>query len=119
MTWNRYHEGVAEALGAPPPVFVHIPTDVLLKIVPERAASVADNFQFNNIFDNTAARTDLGFRYTISWIEGVKRAVTWLEQNRKSAPQEAAVIDDRIIQAWRDMQTSLVQAFQNIDGKSQ
>jgi len=66
MTWDQYHQGVAEALGAPSPKFVHIPTDMLVKIAPERAVSVADNFQFNNIFDNTAAHRDLGFRYTIS-----------------------------------------------------
>ena len=78
MTWDCYHQGVAAALGAPLPTIVHIPTDTLVKITPARAASVADNFQFNNIFDNSAAHRDLDFRYTISWREGVKRAVAWL-----------------------------------------
>lgn len=107
MTWDRYHQGVAEALGAPPPTCVHIPTDTLMKLVPERAASVADNFQFNNIFDNSAARTDLGFRYTISWVEGVRRAVSWLERNRQPAPSDDAGIDDQIIAAWREMEKSI------------
>ncbi len=108
MTWNSYHQGVAEALGAPPPTFVHIPTDSLLKIVSERAASVADNFQFNNIFDNSAAHSDLGFRYTIPWVEGVKRIVNWIEHNVKSSKPVDIGIDDQIIKAWQKMEESLV-----------
>jgi len=102
MTWNRYHEGVAEALGAPPSELVHIPTDLLLKIVPDRAASVADNFQFNNIFDNRAAQADLNFRSTISWVEGVKTVAAWLKNNPASVTPEEALLDDRIINAWRN-----------------
>ena len=78
-----------------------------------RAASVANNFQFNNIFDNTAAHNDLGFRYTISWVEGVKRAVTWLERNHKPADMSDAAIDDQIIDAWRDMETTFTQAVKD------
>jgi nucleoside-diphosphate-sugar epimerase len=107
MTWNRYHEAVAMALSAPPPTMIHIPTDVLVRLVPERAASVADNFQFNNIFDNAAAHRDLGFQYTISWIEGVKRAVDWLEHNHKPTLSDAAAIDDQILGAWGEMVSSL------------
>lgn len=108
MTWDQYHEGVAEALGAPKPTFVHIPTDTLVKLAPQRAASVADNFQFNNIFDNTAAHEDLGFRYTISWVEGVKRAVTWLERNRKSVVASDVAIDDEIIDNWRQAENAAI-----------
>lgn len=109
MTWDQYHQGVAEALGAPPPTFVHIPTDTLVKIAPERAVSVGDNFQFNNIFDNSAAHRELGFRYTISWVEGVRRAVAWLERNRKPSMPDDESIDDQIIGAWRDMEKTLLQ----------
>jgi nucleoside-diphosphate-sugar epimerase len=111
MTWDRYHQGVAEALGAPPPTFVHIPTDALVKLVPDRAVSVADNFQFNNIFDNSAAHVDLGFRYTVSWVEGVKRAVAWLERNRKPGIPDDILIDDQIIGTWSQMEQNLMTAF--------
>ncbi len=103
MTWNQYHEGVARALHVPCPELLHIPTDILMRIAPERSASVADNFQFNNIFDNSAARTDLGFQSTLLWAEGVKRVVAWLENNpAKSLPDESGV-DDRLIGLWRKM----------------
>ena len=107
MTWDQYHQGVAEALGAPPPTFVHISTNSLMKFVPQRAISVADNFQFNNIFDNSAAHMDLGFRYTIPWVEGVKRAVNWLERNRTPTVPQDAGIDDQIIETWRNVEESL------------
>ncbi len=112
MTWDAYHQSVAEALGAPPPTFVHIPTDALVKLVPERAVSVADNFQFNNIFDNSAAHADLGFRYTITWVEGVKRAVAWLERHRPPAAADDVGIDDQIISAWRKGEQTATQALQ-------
>jgi nucleoside-diphosphate-sugar epimerase len=111
MTWDSYHQGVAEALGAPQPTFIHIPTDLLVKIVPERAASVADNFQFNNIFDNSAAHADLDFRYTISWVEGVKRAVAWLEQNRKAVIPDDVSIDDQIISTWMTIEKTFTTSF--------
>ena len=101
MTWNRYHEGVAEALGAPPPDLVHIPTDLLLKVAPDRTASVADNFQFNNIFDNRAAQTDLKFRCTIPWIEGVRTVAAWLKDYPAPVTAEETELDDRIINSWR------------------
>lgn len=112
MTWDRYHQGVAEALGAPSPILVHIPTDTLMKLVPERAASVADNFQFNNIFDNSAAHADLDFRYTVPWVEGVKRAVGWLEHNQKPAKVDDISIDDRIIDAWMKIETDMHRGIQ-------
>ena len=66
MTWDRYYQGIAEALGAPAPELVHIPSDLLAAVAPKRAGVCAVNFQFNNIFDNSPARSDLGFRYSDS-----------------------------------------------------
>ena len=114
MTWDIYHQGVAEALGAPPPTYVHIPSDSLVKIAPQRAASVADNFQFNNIFDNTAAHNELGFRYTIPWVAGVKRIVEWLERNVKPSKPMDIGIDDQIINAWQKMEAGLVSELGNL-----
>lgn len=108
MTWDYYHECVGEVLGAPDPHFVHIPTDTLRRIVPDRSRSVSDNFQFNNIFDNSAARVDLGFQYTISWKIGVRRVLDWLEQNRPPVTPADADIDDQIIAAWRHLEQAAI-----------
>ena len=100
MTWNRYHQGVAEAMDAPPPKLVHIPTDLLGRIAPKRAGISVDIFQFPSIFDNSAAMRDLGFRYTIPWVEGVRRTVAWLEQRGRIENSEDDPLDDRVLEAW-------------------
>ena len=56
MTWNRIHQTVASAIGAPPPTLIHIPTDLLARVA-KRAFISGVNFQYNNIFDNSAAQS--------------------------------------------------------------
>jgi nucleoside-diphosphate-sugar epimerase len=113
LTWNAYHRGVAEVLGAPPPRLVHIPTELLYKVAPRQAEWCMMNFQFNNIFDNAAARTDLGFQYTIPWVEGVRRTVEWLQARNQIDDSDAYAFYDRIIAAWErlgaDMARDLVE----------
>jgi nucleoside-diphosphate-sugar epimerase len=100
MTWDHYVRQIAEALGAPDPRIVHIPTDILMKAAPNRYGVVGENFQFNNIFDNTAARTDLDFHYTIPWKQGVRRMVAWLEANHAIEDSDLDTFEDRFIQRW-------------------
>ncbi len=102
LPWNRYHELVAEAMGAPPPTLVHIPTALLARVAP-RARICAENFQFNNLFDNAAARADLDFRPTIPFVEGVRRAVAWLDANGRIENSDDDPYDDRVIAAWRQL----------------
>ena len=100
MTWNRYHEGVAKALNAPAPNIVHIPTDVLKKLCPNKAGITVDIFQWPSIFDNSAAKADLGFEYRVSWVEGVKRTVAWLDERGKIENSDDDDYEDRLIAAW-------------------
>ena len=101
MTWDVYHQRFAAAIGAPAPTLVHIPTDVLAKVAPKRASIIAENFQFNNIFDTRAAREDLAFQYTISWEQGARRMVDWLDERGRVASGDADLFEDRLIDAWR------------------
>lgn len=111
LTWNRYHEIVAQALNAPPPTFVHIPTDLLAQVVPKRAGICKVNFQFNNIFDNTAARNDLSFRYTIPFLEGVKRTIAFLNERGRIANSDEDTLEDRVITAWERLGTAITTEF--------
>lgn len=114
MTWNQLHAHVAQALGVPLPELVHIPTDLLASVA-KRAAGCAVNYQFNNIFDNTAARDDLGFRYTVPFIEGVRRTVAWLDAHGRIENSDLDPYDDRIIAAWRRYGASMAQELQGLD----
>ena len=115
MTWNHYHEGVAEALGMPMPRLVHIPSDVLAKVLPRRASISVDIFQYPSIFDNSAAMQDLGFRYTIPWVEGVRRTVAWLDARGKIENCEEDVLEDRVIVAWEQMGEAIQKELTGID----
>lgn len=102
MTWAHYYGLVAQALNAPPPTIVRIPTDMLARMAPERAQVTLENYQFNNLFDTTAARADLGFRYTVRVLEGVRRNYEWLVANGKIENSDDDSFDDRIIAAWQN-----------------
>jgi nucleoside-diphosphate-sugar epimerase len=115
MTWNGYYRGIAEALGAPDVQLVHIPTDLLVKVAPRRAGVCGVNFQFNNIFDNSAAHRDLGFAYTIPWVEGVRRTVAWLDEHGRIADSDDDPAYDRVIDAWRELVDSMGQALAGLD----
>jgi nucleoside-diphosphate-sugar epimerase len=101
LTWHHYHETVAEALGCDLPEIIHIPTDVLYKLAPEQSFWAKVNFQFNNLFDNTVAKQDLDFRYTVTWLQGARRMVTWLQTHSKidSSPDHY----EPVVRAWQKL----------------
>lgn len=101
LTWNDYAARVAEALGVPLPSLIHIPSELLARLAPERASVCIENFQYSNIFDTTAARADLGFRYTIPFVEGARRTIAWLDTSGRIANSDLDPLDDRLITAWK------------------
>jgi nucleoside-diphosphate-sugar epimerase len=112
MTWNQYHYKVAEALSAPKPKLVHIPADILFRLAPKEAAITYYNFQYSNVYDNSAAKQDLGFMYSVPFVEGVKRTVVWLDQNNRIEDSESDPFDDRLISAWVQLTDELVRKIQ-------
>jgi nucleoside-diphosphate-sugar epimerase len=108
MTWNQYHDKVAQALDAPEPKLIHIPAEILYRLAPEESAITYFNFQYSNVFDNSAAKQDLGYAYTIPFVEGVKRTVAWLDQNKRIENSDHDGFDDRLISAWARLTDDLV-----------
>jgi nucleoside-diphosphate-sugar epimerase len=103
MTWNNYYQKVAQALGAPEPNLVHIPTDFLFEVARERSWVVRDNFQYNNIFDNSAAARDLDFHYTIPFVDGARRTIRWLDERNGIEDCSADIYTDHLIKTWQDV----------------
>ncbi|MBN1673214.1 MAG: NAD-dependent epimerase/dehydratase family protein [Kiritimatiellae bacterium] len=81
LTWTQYYEQVAAALGATLPELVHIPAADIFRLAGERGRRAYENFQYCNIYDNSAAKNDLGYTYTIPFADGVKKTVAWLDAN--------------------------------------
>jgi len=101
ITWEQYHGYVAEAMDAPDPELVSIPTDQLATVAPARTDPLLDHFQFSTVFDNSKAKRDLDFEYTIPFREGVERTIADL-QRRDAIDDWDSENDDEIIAAWRD-----------------
>ena len=92
-------------MNAPEPELVHIPTDLLFEIASKAAEWCRENFQYNNIFDNTAAKVDLNFRYTIPFVEGVRRIIGWLDACERIHGKDEPEIYNEIIRRWQHLST--------------
>ncbi len=103
LTWRSMHTIVAEELNAPQPEFVCIPTAVLAKLAPAESEWSVENFQYNNIFDNQSAKTDLNFLQTISFREGTRRCITWLKENDGIESCDSHRYYYEILQHWKDL----------------
>lgn len=101
MTWNEYHTQVADVVGG---TFtpVHIPTDVLRQVAPKWAGGTYEIFAWPSVFDNAKIKRDAGYPgQTISWREGVRRTLAYLEASNKIADSGRDDFEDRLIEAWR------------------
>lgn len=101
MTWDQYHARVAEALGVACPERVHVSTDRLAQLAPDRTAQVKRSLQYPGIYDMAAARQDLGFTTAIPFVDGMRRTIRWLGEQGKIEPWESDPDYDRIISACR------------------
>ena len=118
QTWNQYHERLAEAIGAPKPTLVHIPADILVRISPEHTMITYLNFQYTNIFDNSAAKRDLGFKITVDWHNGSKRTYDWMEEHHLIEDWQSFPFYDQVIDRYRQETNELVVHLANINKRS-
>jgi nucleoside-diphosphate-sugar epimerase len=102
MTWNTYHAQVAEVVGG---TFepVYIPTTTLKELVPyEWVSGLWEIFAWPSVFDNTKIKRDGGWPgQTVTWKQGVKRTVDWMEANNRIVDSDTDYREDGVIAAWR------------------
>lgn len=110
LTWDRYTECLAEALGGPPPALVHLPADLLARMAPEWTRPLMENYRFPKVFVNSAAKADLGYRYAIPFREGIGRTVAWLDAHGGITPGEGedTPFYDRMIAAWERASSGII-----------
>jgi nucleoside-diphosphate-sugar epimerase len=111
LTWNDIHRTVAHAIGAPEPTLVHIPSELLARVT-DRAFIDLVNFQYNNIFDTTAARTDIDFQYTIPFAEGARRVYNTLDTAGRITNSDNDPTEDKILAAWERLSKAMIDEVQ-------
>jgi nucleoside-diphosphate-sugar epimerase len=100
VTWDEYTLRTAAGIGAPTPRLVHVPTDLLLTLAPERYVSLAEIFRFHGAYSNAKLKRVVPeFRMTVRYKDGIRRTVEWLDAHGRIPAFEPA-LEDRIIEAW-------------------
>jgi len=107
MTWLDLYRTIARVMRAPEPEFVGIPTALLSRLSPQAFLWSAENFQYDNVFDTTRARIDLGFRSTISWAEGVRRVIAFHDSLNAIDTAEEDPRYDALIEAWQRLSSAM------------
>jgi len=101
LTWNRIYELTGQAAGAEPQV-VHVASDVIAALCPERGPSLLGDKAHSVIFDNTKVRRLVpGFQAKVGFEEGIARSMAWYDADparRTVSPAIDAAID-RILSA--------------------
>jgi nucleoside-diphosphate-sugar epimerase len=82
LTWRQISESVAEALGAPKPKFICVPSEEIAKKNPELGAGLLGDKAWCAIFDNSKIKKFAsGWHAAIPFREGIKRTINWFMEN--------------------------------------
>jgi len=103
LTWDNIHRLLARVLGVEPRI-VHIPSDFIYSVCPERGASLLGDKAYSTVFDNSKIKRFVPeFQAEIPFHEGIKMSLAWFDRHPRakvSNPQTDADIE-RILQAWK------------------
>ena len=102
FTWNQYHQRVADIAGG---TFnpVYVPTETLREVAPQMSGGTYEIFEWPSIFDNGKLKRDTDYAgQTVSFEEGTRRTLAWLEENGKLKDSDGDDYEDRLVAAWRE-----------------
>jgi nucleoside-diphosphate-sugar epimerase len=109
LTWNRIYAATAEALEAPAPSIIKVPTDFICRVVPRLLGTLQGDKAQPGVFDNAKIKRFVpGFRGRTPFRDGVRESVTWLRahpEQQNLSPQVDAEIE-AVLSAWHTAQAS-------------
>ena len=105
-TWDHYHQAVASVVGGSySPVYM--PSDVLATCAPGWSAGLREIFQWTSIFSNDKLKA-IGYQgQTISFEEGTRRTLAWMERDGRLPDIEGDDFEDKLITAWENATAGL------------
>jgi nucleoside-diphosphate-sugar epimerase len=91
LTWDQIYRTIAGALGVEPNI-VHIASDFIARVAPQKAGSLLGDKSWSAIFDNSKIKAFVpGFQATIPFREGVRRTLAWFDADEQRRRVDAAV----------------------------
>jgi len=103
LTWEAIYAITAEALGVRPKI-VHIPSDFVARVRPERGAGLLGDKAVSVLFDNSKIRRVVpGFAPRVRFAEGIRRSLAWFDAhpNRKSPDPVMNEDMDTVLARWK------------------
>lgn len=107
MTHNQIWITIAEILEAPYPDFLYIPSQILSKLAPAESEWCVENFMHNAIYSNAKAKSDLGFRYSVSFREGASACLDYLITNNLIESSDKYPFYDQVVDKWNNLKKTL------------
>jgi nucleoside-diphosphate-sugar epimerase len=105
LSWNQIYQTIAEALGVEANI-VHIPSDFIERLAPEKAGSFLGDKAWSVVFDNTKIKRFVpGFQAVIPFREGIRRTLAWFDEDEKRKRVDDAVNEqlNRILKAYNEL----------------
>lgn len=104
LTWNEIYGEIAQALGAPSPNILHIPTPFICSVAPRLKGTLLGDKAHPGVFNNAKLRALVpGFTCAVPFRQGVAESVAWLrshpEAKNLSAELDAEI--ELVISRWR------------------
>ena len=102
LTWDRIHQTIGRALGVEPRI-VHVPSDFVARVCPERGASLLGDKSHSVLFDNAKIRRYVpGFHAEILFAEGIRRSLAWLDAHpdAKTVDPEVNGEYEKVLEVW-------------------
>jgi nucleoside-diphosphate-sugar epimerase len=99
--WDNYLRIAARAIDAPEPDLVHVPTEFVAAALSDQSELLTRDLKYSLSYDSSKARRALEFEPTVSWKEGFRRTVSWLDERDEVDPAESSH-DDALIHAWNE-----------------
>jgi len=109
LTWDDIYAEVARAAGAEAKI-VHIASDTLVRYMPHEEGSLHGDKHGSSVFDNSKIKRFVpDFAATITWAEGLRRAMAWFEAEpgRIQIDEPANAMWDKIIADYEMFEASI------------
>lgn len=102
LTWDRIYQTIAEALGVQANI-VHIPSDFIARVAPEKRGSLLGDKTWSVVFDNSKIKRYVpGFQAVIPFREGIRRTLQWFDADARRQRVDETINQqfERILKAY-------------------